>query len=348
MPDVNIPELKRNIVAIGRLLWEKELVSALNGNISARVDDERVILTATKTCLGLLQEKDVLLMNLNGQVLEEGEVSSEKPLHTEIYKNFPDVKAIIHTHTLFTNAYFLENDSFTPRIFEAKFWFGELNGVTQHTPTVTDVGPTIDALKKNSIAVLRNHGVVAVGKDLFSCFLLIQTLEDALETEAMARVFQSSVTLGSPGTRHQAPDKARKPKMPETKPASLMARKYKLFSKEQINAIVKRVNADLPLKELGLQTQMNLSLAIKSSESNKVFNFQFVNGKITKVGNDDHAEFLLTAPQEIWRQVFNRQIDPFVATTQKKIVLKGDFGKLSKWYGAFQRVFELWQQIPVE
>lgn len=336
MPEDQIPELKRNIVAIGRLLWEKELVSGLNGNISVRVDPDRILLTATKTCLGLLQPKDVLLMQLDGQVMEEGEVSTEKPLHTEIYKNFPEVHAVIHTHTLFTNAYFLEKDVFTPRILEAKLWFGELQAVEQLTPTVTDVAPIIGSLKKNGIAVLRNHGVVAAGKDLFNCFLLIQTLEEAIHTEAIARAFREE--LPKPNKKQPAPKRS----------AKTAAKKFKLFSKDQIDEIVRLVNADSQLKDLGSKTQMSFHLAIKLAESGKAFGFHFENGKIIRVGTEAGAEFVLTAPEKIWRAVFNREIDPFVATNQKKIVLRGDLGKLSKWYVGFQRMFELWTKVPVE
>src|SRR5262245_37422027 len=97
---------KRNIIAIGGLLWEKELVSGLNGNISARVDKSTIVLTGHKTCLGLLQDKDVLALRLDGTLLEDGKVSTEKLLHTEIYKYFPEARAVVHTHTTYTNAYF--------------------------------------------------------------------------------------------------------------------------------------------------------------------------------------------------------------------------------------------------
>ena len=46
-------------------------------------------------------------------------------------------------------------------------------------------------------------------------------------------------------------------------------------------------------------------------------------------------------PSNIWRAVFNREIDPFVATTQKKMNLRGDFAKISKWYSPCSRIFEL-------
>src|ERR1041385_8494211 len=127
--ETTIKQLKTNIIAIGRLLWEKDLVSGLNGNISARVSDDTIVLTAHSTCLGLLHEKDVLAMKLDGTLLEEGSVSTEKLLHTEIYKNFPQVLAVIHTHTTFANAYFLKHDSFVPTTFEAKFYLGVVNAI---------------------------------------------------------------------------------------------------------------------------------------------------------------------------------------------------------------------------
>jgi hypothetical protein len=50
----------------------------------------------------------------------------------------------------------------------------------------------------------------------------------------------------------------------------------------------------------------------------------------------------------VWKQIFNRENDPFVAYGQGKIKLKGDFNKLSKWFPVFERTFELWGLAPVE
>ena len=51
---------------------------------------------------------------------------------------------------------------------------------------------------------------------------------------------------------------------------------------------------------------------------------------------------------EHWRAIFKRQLDPFAATTQKKLKLKGDFAKISRWYVPFNRLFDLWTAAPVE
>ncbi len=333
MNQEKISELKKNIIAIGRLLWEKDLASGLNGNISLRVDENTLLLTATKTCLGLLQEKDILAINLDGTVLEEGAVSTEKLMHTEIYKQFPETQAVIHSHTTFTNAYFLENDTFNPRIFESKLWFGQITCVPQHSPSVTDAGPVIEALKTSSIMVLQNHGAVAVGKDLFDCFLLLQSLEEAIKMDAISRLYATSQghkVTGSPEKR------------------ATEEKKFKLFSREQIDRIVELVNADGQIKDLGAKTQMTMDLAVKIEETGQVYRFSFEQGKIAAVNEDDQAEFVITAKEAVWRSVFNREVDPFVATTQKKMDLKGDFAKISKWYAPCSRIFELWQMVPVE
>ena len=129
---------------------------------------------------------------------------------------------------------------------------------------------------------------------------------------------------------------------------SALNKKYKLFSKEQINEIVKIVNGDPQMKELGEKTNMTFDLAVQLNETGQTYSFSFKRGNIAKVGTSPDVEFLISAPEKVWRAVFNREIDPFVATTQKKMNLKGDFAKISKWYAPCSRVFELWQRVPVE
>ncbi|MBU4334133.1 MAG: class II aldolase/adducin family protein, partial [Candidatus Omnitrophica bacterium] len=194
MDQEKINKLKKDVIAIGRLLWDKELASGLNGNISVRVDESTILLTATRTCLGLLKEEDILLMKVNGELIDEGSVSTENTLHTEIYKNFADTQAVIHTHTTYVNGYFLENDKFNSRILETKLFLGEVRSIRQDTPAVTEFEPVIDELKGNNIVVLKNHGALAMGRDLFDCFLLVQGLENAIKVDAVSRLYKCGIT----------------------------------------------------------------------------------------------------------------------------------------------------------
>ncbi len=335
MDQDRVIELKKSMIAIGRLLWEKDLVTGLNGNISVRLDDNTILITATQTCLGLLHEKDIVVLTLDGEVVGEGAASTEKLMHTSVYKNFSETQAVIHTHTVYTNGYFLEHAKFTPRVFEAKFYLGEIQGIDQSSPSVLDAEPLMDAFERNNIIALRNHGVVARGKELFDCFILVQALEEAVKTEFVARGFMTnskqSVEQRTENGKNNAPGKT-----------------YQLFSEDQINAIVDLVNSDAQMKELGAQTDMTMDLAVKLDETGDTFKFKFDRGNIAEVGRDDNAEFVINAPEKVWRAVFNQEIDPFVATTQKQMTLQGDFARISKWYAPCSRVFELWTQVPVE
>jgi ribulose-5-phosphate 4-epimerase/fuculose-1-phosphate aldolase len=328
-------QLKLKIIETAKLLWDKGLAFGFNGNISTRVDADTILITATGTCLGYLKPTDIVTLSLKtGEVIGEGKASSERFMHTEVYKNFPDIKAVVHTHPTYTNGYFLSNETLEPKTFEAKFYLGIVKSVPQSTPSVTAMEPVVKELKASNIVVLRNHGVVAMGPDLFYAFVLIQELEEQTKVELVNVHFSKNSSYEKPATTSQAP--------------LLGKKKYKLFSEDQIKEIVRLVNSDEQMKKLGAQTSMNMDLAVCLQETGDTYSFKFQNGQITDTGRDTNAEFLITANEPIWRAVFNREIDPFVATTQKKMNLRGDFARISKWYAPCSRIFQLWSEVPVE
>ena len=362
---MNTQDLKNKIIEIGKLLWDKGLVTGFNGNISARTDRDTILFTATGTCLGYLKPTDIVTLNLKTcEVIGEGKASSERFMHTEVYKNFPDIKAVVHTHPTYTNGFFLSNEILEPKTFEAKFYLGIVKSVPQSTPSVTAMEPVIKELKVTNIVALRNHGVVAMGPDLFYAFVLIQELEEQTKVELVDVHFKQMLPRGhvpreaayvSPGTlrasanvRYEDPSDAGLNTKASQGNHLSQVKKYKLFSKDQIEEIVRLVNNDAQMQELGSKTAMNMDLAVCLQETGDVYSFKFENGRITNTGKDAQAEFLITANESIWRAVFNREIDPFVATTQKKMNLRGDFARISKWYAPCSRIFQLWTKVPVE
>jgi len=331
------------------------------------VDADTILITATGTCLGYLKAADIVTISLKtGEVIGEGKASSERFMHTEVYKNFPDIKAVVHTHPTYTNGFFLSNETLVPQTFEARFYLGTVKSVPQSTPSVTAMEPVVKELKVNNIVVLRNHGVVAMGPDLFYAFVLIQELEEQTKVELVNVHFKARNLEPTP-TRGHVPREAGYVS-PSTLPSDQVlsakatqgvnplpsennqsqTKKYKLFSKDQIEEIVRLVNGDAQMQELGSKTAMNMDLAVCLQETGDVYSFKFENGRITNTGKDAQAEFLITANEAIWRSVFNREIDPFVATTQKKMNLRGDFARISKWYAPCSRIFQLWTKVPVE
>ncbi|HQP92202.1 MAG TPA: class II aldolase/adducin family protein, partial [Candidatus Omnitrophota bacterium] len=234
------------------------------------------------------------------------------------------------------NGYFSANDRIEFDTFETRLTFGEIPVIDQRTPTITDITPVIEALKKNNIVILKHHGVVAVGETLKDAFFLVQTLEEAVQMAFIKDFYLS-------GKRSAAVQEIRTAQAPST------GKKYALFSQEQIKDIVELVNKDEKFKKLSLDTALKTKLAVVLDETETAYCFDFKDGGIAGFTCDtDGAEFVISGKGEYWRQIFNRKLDPFAATTQKKLKLKGDFAKISRWYVPFNRLFELWVMTPVE
>jgi ribulose-5-phosphate 4-epimerase/fuculose-1-phosphate aldolase len=67
---------------------------------------------------------------------------------------------------------------------------GQVPVVAQKSLTVTRPGPVIAALARNKLAVLKNHGVVSIGRTCIDTLAPIQILEEAVKTVCVARLFR--------------------------------------------------------------------------------------------------------------------------------------------------------------
>lgn len=328
---------KKEIIFWAKLLNERGFVTARSGNISLRAGDNKILISSHDSHLGFLETKEILLTDLDSNVLEgDLDPAVEKDLHTGIYKSFDDVNAVIHSHAPFTTAFFHYFDSLDLFSFESRFYLGEVPTVPQHTPTVTDVGPVMSALKNSSIVVLQNHGVVSVGENFKSAFGLMEVLEEQAKVNLALKAI--------PITREQDLGK-KKSKHPVKK---ISSKRYRLLSKEHSERLMEIVNNDDQVQELGKQHDLTCTLAVKNKDSGDVSCFFYEEGKIVKINNNENADFLIIGKKDILRKVFNREIDPFVATTQGKVTTQGDFAKMSRWYPVMVRTFELWARVPVE
>ncbi len=95
----NFKDFAQVIVEAGRFLDSKGWVPATSGNISVRVDDNRVAITSSGRHKGRLKPEDILLVDLEGIPLEDKKPSAETLIHTLIYRLYPEVRAVVHTHS---------------------------------------------------------------------------------------------------------------------------------------------------------------------------------------------------------------------------------------------------------
>jgi L-fuculose-phosphate aldolase len=328
---MNAQDLKAQIRAVGKRLYQTGLALAHSGNISARLDDERIVITATGTFLGALKDEDIVTVALGTGLCESAKKpSSELALHCLIYKNFP-AKTVIHCHPPLINGYFAVCQNLKALTFETKFYLGDVPVVKQETPTVTDTQTVIDALKSNNLVVLKNHGAVAIGDTFESGLSLIETLEEAVKVAAVARLFQKDILDDL--------DSSLKDNVRKDDTA------YPMFSRDHIQAIVDLVNRDEFIAQKGKDLDLTVKLAIKLDGEDRVFKFDFQKGKVVHLGQDLDAPFVISAPRAVWEQVFLGNLDSFVAVTQGKMKLQGQLGQLSRWYVPFTRLFELFKMV---
>ncbi|MCK4390215.1 MAG: class II aldolase/adducin family protein [Desulfobacterales bacterium] len=179
---------KGEIIRWSRLLNQKGFVTARSGNISFKVNRQKILITAHDSYLGHLEEEDILLIDLEGNIIEgEKDITSEKLLHLDIHTKFTDFNAILHAHSPCTVAFFHYFESLDIFSFEGRFYLGNIKVIPQVTPVVSDTKPVTEALEDSNIVVLRDHGVVSVGKDFKEPFGLIELLEEQAKINLIMR-----------------------------------------------------------------------------------------------------------------------------------------------------------------
>lgn len=187
-----ISEIKKQIIKYGTKLGEKNMSPATSGNISVR-HGENILITCSGTCLGELDENDIVLIDKNADILDGGKKpSSEKNLHNAIYAIRNDVNAIVHCHSPYASAFAVCHKPLSkPIICENVFYFGEIPVADYALPGSDKlVENTAKYFSKHNAVLLANHGIVIAAKDLKNAYYLMET------AETFAQIYLNSLLLG--------------------------------------------------------------------------------------------------------------------------------------------------------
>lgn len=184
------------------------------GHVSARIPGEDVVLIKRKG-LGLeeVTPADVIGIDLDGnRVSGEGEVHLEAVLHTEVYRARPDVHAVIHSHPPFTTA-LGATDAKLDFLSHDAVLFPDGLAVFEDTPdliTMLAQGRAVArALGTHRAVLLRNHGIVVVGKDVPWAVITALTLERAVMLQVYARALGPLRPIPPEAVRRLHPSKYR-------------------------------------------------------------------------------------------------------------------------------------------
>lgn len=330
---MNKPHAQKIMIEVARTAFMKGYVAGWGGNLSCRLNADEILITRHKGLLGFLAEEDILSVSPTGELIGNSRyrISTESKMHLALYQAF-EYNAVIHLHPPCINALVAAGAPLELATYETALTLGGMPPIVpQSGPTVTDIAPLIKAFEAQSIAILEKHGIVAAGDDLLEAFALADVAEEAAQLTV-----HSHILRGSRGTEQQNEKSSGAPVA------------LPVFSDEHLNTLQKLINEDQEARKLGLDTDLTVRYAIKQAEDGKVYNMHFQKGELVAITNDEDADFINVGKREIWIKVFNGRIDPFAATSQKKLrLIKGHIGDLSKWYAPFYRIFALWKFAPV-
>jgi L-fuculose-phosphate aldolase len=179
-------DLREAILECGRICYERGLVTSNDGNISVRVGNEHVLITPSGLCKGRMASDDLLLMDLEGNVLSRKDgtkPSSETPMHLEVYKQRPDVRAVLHAHPVFATALTVSDTPFPVDVLpEVLLTLGEVPTTRYATPSSHDDADAIrDLIRDHDALLLRQHGSLTVGNDLDAALTALERIEHVAE-----------------------------------------------------------------------------------------------------------------------------------------------------------------------
>ncbi len=188
-------ELRAAIIETGKIAYQAGLMISNDGNLSVRMPDGHILITPAGVCKGRIQPEDLLVIDINGNLIKMAanpsmKPSSEQPMHLEVYRQRPDVRAVIHTHLIFANALVISKGKIRMDVIpEAAVSFGSVPVTVYAMPSSVQNAEAIrELIKAHDVLLIRNHGCLAVGKDLDSALIHVERLEHIAKTLTFAEL----------------------------------------------------------------------------------------------------------------------------------------------------------------
>ncbi len=185
--------VRKEMVEIGRRMYEKDLVAATDGNLSFRFSTNEILITPSGCCLGFLKASDLVMIDGEGRPRSSGvKPTSEYRLHLEVYRQREDVRAIVHGHPPICTAFSVAGEPLDRCVLpEVVFTLGAIPTTTYGTPT-TDEPPRVirEYIGNCDAMILDRHGTLTVGSSLTDAFYKLEKLEHT------AKIILAAKTLG--------------------------------------------------------------------------------------------------------------------------------------------------------
>lgn len=168
------------VTMIMKRIYDRVLTTTSGGNLSIIDDNGDIWITPTGVDKGLMKPADIVCVKADGTVIGENKPSSEYPFHQAIYKERPDIKAIVHAHppgmVAFSIVRKTPNTNVLPQV---KFLCGEIGYAPYALPGTEELGKSIarEFKKGVSVVIMENHGTVIGGSDISDAYQKFEAIE---------------------------------------------------------------------------------------------------------------------------------------------------------------------------
>ena len=184
-------QLRADIVEVGRRMYARGYTASNDGNISARLDANRLLMTPKSVCKGFMDPSMMCITDLDGKKLAgDRDPSSEMQMHLEVYRQRPDVQAVVHAHPPIATAFAVAGIPLDRAVLaEVVTTLGSVPIADYATPSTKELPQAVSKyIKAHDGMLLANHGALTVGTDLYSAYFKMETIEHFAHISFIARM----------------------------------------------------------------------------------------------------------------------------------------------------------------
>jgi L-fuculose-phosphate aldolase len=184
-------QLRADIVEVGRRLYARGYTASNDGNVSVRLDGQRLLMTPTSVCKGFMSPDMMCITDLDGRKLQgDRDPSSEMQMHLEVYRRRPDVNAVVHAHPPIATGFAVAGIPLDRAVLaEVVTTLGSVPIAEYATPSTKELPDAVrQYVQAHDGMLLANHGALTLGKDLFSAYYKMETIEHFAKISLVARL----------------------------------------------------------------------------------------------------------------------------------------------------------------
>jgi L-fuculose-phosphate aldolase len=183
--------LRADIVEVGRRMYARGYTASNDGNISVRLGADRLLMTPKSVCKGFMTADMMCITDLEGRKLEgDRDPSSEMLMHLEVYRQRPDVQAVVHAHPPIATGFAVAGIPLDRAVLaEVLTTLGSIPIAAYATPSTSELPAAVrQYIKAHDGMLLANHGALTVGADLYAAYYKMETIEHFAKISLVARL----------------------------------------------------------------------------------------------------------------------------------------------------------------